>query len=141
MSESLDIDLTDGVKINESGKSYLLEAAKWGTFIAIVGFVIIGIMLFFGVFLVSSTVKINADPVAMVVSFLITGTIYFFPTYFLFMFTKNVKSGLRSGNEDQITVGFKFLKSWLQYVGILLIIVLSIYLLIFLLFGAGSLLR
>jgi hypothetical protein len=47
MSDSLDSGLasSDAMKLNAASKSFLLESAKWAKFLAVIGFVMIGLMI------------------------------------------------------------------------------------------------
>jgi cell division protein FtsX len=141
MEDSLDTGISsgDGIRINATSKKYLIEISKWASFLAIAGFVLIGLMLMGGVFLIGAASRLQGAASGLVFfTFLVAGTIYFFPTYFLFMFAKNIKQGFRSENEEMITKGFENLKSMFKFIGVLVIIVIGFYVLLFLL-GGGAL--
>ena len=129
-----------GLRINEHSKSFLRETAKWAKFLSIVGFVGIGLMVLLAVFgeylslnaANSNTFTFETDGgIAGMVVVLILAIIYFFPVYYLYKFANNMKAALQSEEEDQLTDAFEMLKSHYKFMGILTIIILSIYLLLF----------
>ncbi|MFT6502677.1 MAG: hypothetical protein ACJASQ_002804 [Crocinitomicaceae bacterium] len=142
MSDSLDSGLasSDAMKLNAASKSFLLESAKWAKFLAVVGFVMIGLMIL--VMLIGASFASGAGlamgPALFMV--VIMAAIYFFPAYFLFLFATNVKEGLVAEDLEKVTLGFQNLKRMFLYIGVLTIILLSIYLLIFLVGGAAGML-
>jgi hypothetical protein len=64
------------------------------------------------------------------------GLLYFFPVYYLFKFSSQVRTALINKNSQQLDSAFENLKSHYKFIGILMIITLSIYVL----FGGGALL-
>ncbi len=63
------------------------------------------------------------------------GFIYFFPIYYLFKFSTNMKEALLHSNEENIDEAFINLKSHYKFMGIFTIVFISIYLLL----GLGAL--
>lgn len=132
------------LKLNNLSIGFLRETAKWTNFLSIVGFVMLGFIvlgaIFGGALLASlSTVSEFGSGGAIggtfiTILYLIFAAIYFFPIYYLYKFSGNMKRALASKDEDTLTKAFEYLKSHYKFVGILMIIVLSFYLLI-LLFG------
>lgn len=139
MNDSLDSELasSDAMKFNAASKSFLLESAKWAKFLAIVGFVMIGLMIL--VMLIGVAVASGAGLAMGPALFMaiLMGAIYFFPAYFLLLFATNVKEGLVAEDVDKVTLGFQNLKRMFLYIGVLTIILLSIYLLMFLVGGSA----
>ncbi len=77
------------------------------------------------------------------VIYVIVALLYFFPIYYLNKFAVNVKRAISSNDSAQMTEAFRFLKSHYKFIGILMIIMLSIYALIFIISifaGIGSVL-
>ena len=113
---------------------------KWAMFLSIVGFVFTGILVVFA--LTASTV-LGAGPLdapfpgfqALIASiYLITAGVYFLAVFFLFRFATSAKNSFALGNEEGIETSFQFLNTHYKVNGIIMIVVISIYGLMFLLF-------
>lgn len=137
--ESLDSNFieTDNSGLDSIAKGYLLTSAKWGRFLAIVGFVFIGlfvVMAFTAGSLFATLGAMSpmggalqgAAGVAFTIYFLVIGGIWFFPTWYLFRFSTNAISAL-TNEGGSLTDAFSNLKSAFKFWGILTIIVLSFY--------------
>ncbi len=142
-------DNNQNLYLSESAKAYLKETAGWAKFLAIVGFVMLGLMVIAGFSmgaLFSTMSELSNQPEVSMPSnvgsvlggvYVIIALIYFFPLYFLFKFSTKVKQAIDTNNEQVLTESFNFLKRHYKYVGIMMIIVLGIYVLMFLLMIAG----
>jgi len=132
-----------GSVFNSEIKSYLAETARWGKFLAIVGFVAIGLMalggIFFGSVLANLTGGVGLiSPMFITMMYLILAALYFFPVLYLFRFSTKMQVALRSDNEAELTSSFQNLKSLYKFMGILTAIILGIYALIFVFAGIGG---
>tara|TARA_R110002073_G_scaffold8207_1_gene45566 strand:- start:17365 stop:17835 length:471 start_codon:yes stop_codon:yes gene_type:complete len=131
------------LKLNNHSIAFLKETAKWTGFLSIIGFIGIGLMvigaLFFGALLSSLSGMGSAGLGGAVGSGFITviyilfAVLYFFPVYYLYKFSANMKRALAAKDEDTLTKAFEYLKSHYKFIGILTIILLSFYVLMFLL--------
>jgi ABC-type glycerol-3-phosphate transport system permease component len=65
--------------------------------------------------------------------YLIGAILYFFPTYYMFLFAKKTKSACVNNNQLDLDSGIENLKSLFKYVGIFTIVTIAIYLLMFIL--------
>lgn len=120
---------------NPEINDYLGESARWGKFLSILGFVGIGLMLasaFFFIFIFSPP-EIAGIPY-MGIAYKLPGffififaLIYFFPVYYLYMFSVKTSQGISTGNITATTAGFRNLKSMFKFLGVLALIILSIY--------------
>ena len=138
------------LSLNDLAISALRESAKWCLFLAIVGFVFIGLMLIFGVFITVAMAAMPASDMsgatteagvvlALMASmkgffgvfYIVLALIYFFPVYYLFNYAKGMKDALASDNEDVLANALVNLKSHHKFFGIMTIIMLSIYILVF----------
>ena len=63
--------------------------------------------------------------------YVILALVYFFPILYLFRFAKKMKDSLRTNDNSELTAAFSNLKSHYKFVGIFTIVILSLYLLIF----------
>jgi hypothetical protein len=130
-----------GMNIDDAIKFHLNETARWGKFLAIIGFILCGLVVIAGIVLAASTNSISRysgfyerntmrefGP-AMSIAYIIFAVIYFFPCLFLLRFSDKMKIALSGNDQITLTASFQNLKILFRYVGILTIIFLSIYLL------------
>lgn len=119
-------------------REYLSEAARWGKFLAIMGFIGIGLMVLAALFMMIGTSQLDSIPGmnfpmgAFGLIYVVIGALYFFPTYYLFQFSVKTREGLESQDSQELTHGFENLKSLFKFMGIFTIIILSLYALIIL---------
>jgi len=127
------------MELNDQANKFLLEIAKWATFLAIVGFVTIGFMIIlsFSIGTILSQVPENnmgVSPQFFSFFYLIFAGIYFIPVYYLFQFGSKTKKALINNDTDLLTFGLKKLKSHYKFLGIITIIMVGLNIL-FLIFG------
>ena len=131
-----------GFGIDQSSRAHLAEAAKWAKFLAIVGFVMCGLIIVLSFFigaLFSTSMSRYGDSAAfgsgfgiiMTIIYLSFGVLYFFPCLFLFRFANNMIVALNSNEQITLNRSFQNLKIMFRYVGILTIIVLALYIIAF----------
>jgi len=129
--ETLDTNqFGDGALLNEKIKGFLLETAKWAKFLSIIGFIGLGLMIVFAIVLMIFGAHLRIplpQASAMGITYLIMSVLYFFPVYYLSLFSSKIKKGITLNNEQELTLGFENLKSHYKFLGIMMIIVLSIY--------------
>lgn len=122
--------------VNNEVKTYLLETSKWGKFLAIVGYVGMGLLVLAGLlFMVSFSQLQNLSNSSVPTGFLgfayiVMAVIYFFPINYLYKFSTRMKQGLLANNEMSVTSAFQNLKSLFKFTGILTIVIISLYVLI-----------
>ena len=131
-----------GFGIDQSSRAHLAEAAKWAKFLAIIGFVMCGLIIVLSFFigaLFSTSMSRYGDSAAfgsgfgiiMTIVYLSFGVLYFFPCLFLFRFANNMIVALNSNEQITLNRSFQNLKIMFRYVGILTIIVLALYIIVF----------
>jgi len=124
----------DLLVINEEMKGLLLIIAKWAKFLSIMGFIAVGLMLllsFYWLIFRTSLTYISSTRTGtgiMVVFYIIAAIIYFFPSFFLYQSSVNIKKGLKSVNQELLTSGFEFLKLQYKFKAIAIIVGGIIYL-------------
>jgi hypothetical protein len=128
-----------GLGIDNISKSHLSEAAKWARFLAICGFIFLGLMVIYGIvvsFLVvdmASTMSQfdttanenslkNLMGIGMIIFYIVFAVIAFFPYYFLLRFANKMKAALISNDQEALNGSFQNLKILYRYMGILMII-------------------
>ena len=128
------------MKLNESAKDFLKETAKWAYFLSILGYVGIGFIVLAGLFagtLFSAMGKMNpamssmgsSFGIVMTVVYVLIGAIYFFPVYYLNKFASNAKMACATNDSEKLTLSFQYLKSHYKFIGIMTLVVFSLYLL------------
>lgn len=126
--------------IDEISKDNLLATIKWSKFIAIVGYVMLGLFIFLGIiigltgfaFLGNATEAYGASEMKgasgmMMVIYLLIGLLYFFPTYYLFKFSTLTKQALLYNNQIQFNEALDYQRKMFRFIGILLIVTLCVY--------------
>jgi hypothetical protein len=129
-----------GMGIDPTTRIHLADAARWARFLAIIGFIVCGIIVVIGIFAGSvftfitsryseatTTGFTSGMGAVMTVFYLIFALIYFFPCLYLFRFSSHMKKALASNDQNTLTSSFQNLKIMFRYVGILTIIVLAFY--------------
>lgn len=123
------------LKFTNEIKSHLDGAGKWGKFLAIMGFVFMGLMLVMGIIMSIALSFIPAreagifpfPPFLIGFVYLIIGAIYFLPILYLYRFSTGIKHALQLKNQNQLTKAFFNLKSLYRFIGILMIVFLALY--------------
>lgn len=142
LTSSQDTGLTSGAR------GYLLEIAKWGKFLSIVGFVFVGLMVLFGLFFgaimgaTMGTVGGAFGPAgagAFGIIYILMALFYIMPIYYLYKYSTEAKNSLMSNNDSGLESALGNLKSHYKFMGIFTIVILSIYALFFViaLIGGG----
>lgn len=139
--DTLDNNISnDGVEINSQISNYLKETAKWTNFLSVVGFVMIGLMVI-GAFMAMAVGSSFSGPGAAAggLAYLLMALLYFFPILYMYNFSKKIKIGLNSSIQSEVELAFENLKKMFKYMGVLMIVILSIYAIFLLFFGAFAL--
>jgi hypothetical protein len=138
------------LQVDNGNIPYLNEAAKWGKFLSILGFIIITIFLVCGcVFAFSggnfSSSDLNPElqnldlpsstlGIIFAFYFFLIALIYFFPFLFLYRFSTKMQLAIKTNDQIVLNKSFESLKSLLKFFGVFTIIALCI-LLIVIIFG------
>lgn len=141
--ENFDL-LNNDLQITPVSQNFLSEAARWGKFLSIIGFISCGflvILAFIAPTLYSRLGTFNdvysslgsAFSVIITVIYLGLAVLLFFPCYYLNKFSVKMRLALSSVNQENFEESLKNLKSLLKFYGIFTIIVLSFYVLVFIL--------
>src|SRR4051812_36973583 len=120
------------LEVDEVAKAHMLEMGRWGKFISIIGFIMIGLMLAGGLIFSMSASALSTSSLlggisgmAIFFIYLIIAAILFFPTYALFKFSANIKPALATMNREQFNTAFGHLKGMFKFWGIMTIIMIS----------------
>jgi hypothetical protein len=131
------------LSIDPVTKAYLAETARWARFLAICGFVLLGLMLLFGIFVLvgmSSDLGSNFSqeyggnnmfgPMGMgafAFAYIISALIIFFPLLYLLRFANRMRASLNGNDQQALNYSFQNLKAYFRFMGILVIIMLAFY--------------
>ena len=74
----------------------------------------------------------SAFGIIVTVIYLLIATLYFFPVYYLNKFSSKLKLALRNNDSEILANSFEYLKSHYKYIGIMVLVILSFYVLILL---------
>jgi hypothetical protein len=122
------------IEIDEKILNYLDTARKWAMFLAIIGFIILGLIIvigllagtFFSVFNLNDK-GLGLSESLMFIPVLLLGIIYFFPGLFLFRFSKHAGHAVQNIDIEELHKAFRSLKSYFVYTGVLIILALFCY--------------
>ena len=113
-------------------------------FLAIIGFIFLGLILIIGLlagtFLTAFSTGqkgLGIPDSLMFVPIVLMSAIYFFPVLFLFRFSKHTSHAVRNFDKVEFHKAVKSLKAYFAYIGILIILVLSLYIVILIIAGSS----
>lgn len=141
MDTTLDLSENTGnrtLAFSEQIVSYLNETRRWAKFISIMGFIGIGLVVILALSIGSvlnfisslSPTPLPFPSFLFTLVYLVVALLYFFPVYYLYLFSTKMEAALTRKNQSELTGSFENLKSVFKFVGIMTIVVVSIYLLI-----------
>jgi uncharacterized membrane protein YjgN (DUF898 family) len=142
------------LSIDRDSIDSLTETARWGKFLAIVGFIICGLVFIFSFFagsLMTSSAALSPYPTNemraasniaggfLTMIYIIIAVVYFFPCLYLYRFSARMKTALTTNDQIKLNQSLKSQKMLYRYVGIVTIIALAIELIILLIGGTAML--
>jgi len=138
-NESSHLEEFAALQITDNTIIYLRNIAGWAKFLSIVGFIGIGFMALAGLavalggsYMDSATQGVYPFPISWLGGiYLVFAGVYFFPILYLFKFSHATTIALTDKNSMDLEFAFLNLKSHYRFMGILVIIILSLYALIF----------
>lgn len=142
------------IALDAQSRYYLTIAGKWATFLGIVGFIGTGFILLAAVFIGTIlTYVAHLSPSEMgvpttegaasvssilgaasgIVSFIyvLLAVVSFFVAYYLYRFGSGIKKSLLYNDTIAVTKSLGYLKSYFKLIGIITIVVLAFYVIIF----------
>ncbi|WP_395063715.1 hypothetical protein [Flavobacterium sp.] len=106
-------------------------------FLAIMGFIGIGLMVIFAIFMTSVMSMLPQTPGPfgnmkgfLSVFYIVLSALYFAPIYYLYKYASDMKNALLSSSSDLVGTALGYLKSHHKYLGVSLIIFISLYFLL-----------
>lgn len=129
------------IGVDETSSYYLQQTVRWTKFLSIIGFIVIGIMVLAiipFVFMSASFSALSrmsgaAMPLGLTVFiFFLILFLYIYPTLSLMRFSNYMKTAILSADQVAFSTALRHQRNLYRYLGILMIIVISFYALIFL---------
>ena len=126
---------------------YLLKAAKWGKFLAILGFIVSGLLIAGGIIMsfVLNMVSEEMFPLNMPFSpkilsliYIIIAGIFLIPVIFLNSFSNNAIKAVNLSSTEKMTTSLKSLKNLFVFVGISTVVLLALYTIILIVVGTAA---
>lgn len=122
----------------------LNSTRKWTTFLAVLGFIFLGLVIIgglaAGLFLTIFKTQENnlGFPVSLLtIASLIVGLVYFLPVLFLFRFSRNTRDAIHNLDNVKLLKGFRNLYLFFKIIGIIVILVIVIYIIALAVSGAS----
>ncbi|MGF7231062.1 DUF5362 family protein [Arachidicoccus sp.] len=126
-------------------KSTLASTTVWTKFLAIAGFAMIGLLILVGIGITfSASIASSLMPTPypglglfsatfIVLLYILIGLLYLYPTNQLYHFSKKMKLAITTTDQQLLEQALEHQRKMFKFIGILLIVILCIYALIFLL--------
>ncbi|HVX25805.1 MAG TPA: DUF5362 family protein [Parafilimonas sp.] len=131
---------TFALQVDNGNIPYLAEAAKWGKFLSILGFIFCALIILMGLFAgtlmsgvlsqfeTESATGLGAiSTTVIMIYYILIALLYFFPCLFLFNFSSKMQTAIRNNDQIYLNNSFRNLKSLFKFWGILTIILLCIF--------------
>ena len=132
------------LEIEQDTLNHLNTARKWAMFLAIIGFIFLGLIIVIGLIAGTFLTAFNSGEKdlgipesLMFVPILLLALIYFFPVLFLFRFSKHTSHAVRTLDKQELHKAIKNLKHYFAYLGILFIIIISLYVVVLIVAGSS----
>ncbi|WP_424963525.1 DUF5362 family protein [Ekhidna sp.] len=126
-------------------KNNFLETAKWGKFLGIVGFILSGLIIIVSLIFIGG-VGLNPGELYPGIGsgigffYLIFSLIYIFPSLYVYRFAVHIQEGIRSDDQEKCSSAYNNLRKLFLFIGVMTIVVLALYVLVFLgIFLGGAL--
>lgn len=144
MDYNYDLDFQTAKKdivLTEEAKSVIASSCKWAKFLAVFGFVVMGlyilaiVVMMLAVLVAGSAVSeltgfmSAAMFVAIMAVALVVSLIYFFPLFYLYNYAAKGAVAVRMGDGAAMTEAFVNLKRCFKFIGIMTVAAMAFYLL------------
>jgi hypothetical protein len=121
------------LEVDHELSSTLTNISKWGKFIGIAGFIMTGVcllvLLVLGKVLMASMGPfVNAGVGAVTTIYVIIASLFFFPSLFVFNFSRKVQYALRNNDQQALNSAFANLSIRFKITGILWILIFAFWL-------------
>jgi len=131
----------DALWISEDVRSFIYETAKWTKFLSIVGFVFSALIalsaLSVGAIISTLSAVSPGNPLlkigapALTVFYLLIALLQFYPSLLLFKFSNAANQAVLFADQSSLSIAMGKLKSFFKFWGIITIIIIGFYAMIF----------
>ena len=132
------------IEIEHETLKNLNTIRKWAMFLAIIGFISLGLVALIGIIAGTFLSAFNTGatghtiPESIIfVLLIVMATLYFFPIHFLFRFSKHTAKAVSTFDKVELLKAFKNLKACFVFLGIFIIVILTLYAVTLVLAGAS----
>ena len=132
------------IEVTPITEKNLNASRKWAMFLAVVGFIVLGLMIFLGIItgaflsaFKSEDVTLGIQENIIAVMFIVFLLIYFLLVLYLFRFSKSARDAIQNHDRKKLEMTFKYLRKFFTLAGILVISIILVYLLILIISGAS----
>jgi magnesium-transporting ATPase (P-type) len=132
------------IEVERETLSHLDTTRKWAMFLAIIGFIFLGLIIIIGLIAGTFLTAFNAGEKGlgipeslMFVPVILLSVVYFFPVLFLFRFSKHTSHAIQKFDKLELHKALKNLKYYFAYIGVMIIIVFSIYIIVLIVAGSS----
>lgn len=129
------------LKLTGPDKKNFLETAKWGKFLSIVGFIMSGIIVLGGLTFAGGAFGDLYPGIGggVGIFYVLIALLYIFPSLYLYRFSSQITSGIKDDDQQLCSEAYNNLRRLFLFMGVLMIITLSLYVLIILFAVMGGL--
>lgn len=124
----------NNIEIGQDTLKHLNTLRKWTMFLAVLGFIFFGLIIILGLITGTFFTAFNQSSQSqdlpdylVIVAFIALALIIFFPVYFLFSFSKHTSIAVTTHDRKEMHIAIKHLKRFFIYIGVLLIVVITVY--------------
>ena len=132
------------IEIEQESLKHLNTARKWAMFLAIIGFIFLGLIVIIGLLagtflsaFSSGSKGLGIYESLLFIPILLIALVYFFPVLFLFRFSKHSSHAILQLDKLELSKAIKYLKYYFVYTGVLIIIVFSLYVVVLIVAGSS----
>lgn len=140
---------TEIPQLTSESVNYLLKAAKWGKFLAILGFIISGLLIAGGIamsFVLNKAsgsdemipINLPFSPVLLSIIYVIFAGIYLIPVIFLNTFSNNAIKAVNLSSTEKMSASLRNLKNLFVFAGVSTIVLLALYTLSLIVVGTAA---
>lgn len=133
----------NGIKVTSDAKTNFITISKWVRFLGVMGFVSVGLLAIVAFFMIiaGSTTSFGGEQMLILgLVYLIMACVYVFPALYLWRTSVHLINAFSKDSQSSFELGIENMKSFFKFVGIITIVIVSLYLLLifFALFAATA---
>lgn len=153
MDETKNISATEAnvdlPQLTPKSVNFILKAAKWGKFLAILGYIISGLLIVGGISMSFILNKVSGSEdvvplnmpfstVLLSILYIILAAIYLIPVIFLNTFSNNAIKAVNLSSTENMTTSLRNLKNLFVFIGVSTIVILALYTIGLIIIGSAA---